>query len=444
MSASLSHEALPDEVRYRTRLFVLDGISVMLGAVEFAESNRNRCLEDYLDMAAPPENSTVVGTSRTTPPMMGAFANGTMSEVLDCQDTNIDCRVHNGAAVIPAALAMAEETGAGEPDLMAGWSPGTKSGAGWERPPQPAHWYSGFQITGTYDTCGAAASAGRLLGLDSEAMYAALGISGFIIPVSNGDNVFKGHSIKPIHDGQPAMCGTSAAYLARAGYKAGPLDGEPPRYHAPLHILGNPEPDFEEAVRGIGEHWHSLEVGFKPYPVGLFNIGPGEAPIDVGQIETVNIETYHDVRKFTGEKYTTTRSNYVDAHLSMPWSVTVTLMDGEMTPRQLTDERLRDPAVHELAAKVKVVKSEAMNRQYPHDWPLTVTIRLADGNRREHHIQQVKWSPRIPPVWEEMAAKFHALGDSVTGSDRCDQVIEFVANLDGAGSVRPLLELVRR
>ena len=42
-------------------------------------------------------------------------------------------------------------------------------------------------------------------------------------------------------------------------------------------------------------------------------------------------------------------------------------LDGEMPPRQLTDERLQDPAVHELAAKVKVVESEAMNRQYPHD-----------------------------------------------------------------------------
>ena len=115
-----------------------------------------------------------------------------------------------------------------------------------------------------------------------------------------------------------------------------------------------------------------------------------------------------------------------------------------MTPRQLTDERLQDPAVHELAAKVKVVESEAMNRQYPHDWPLTVTIRLTDGSRRDHHIQQVKWSPRIPPVWKEMAAKFHAMGDSVIGSDRCDRVIEFVANLDAAESVRPLLELVRR
>ena len=50
----------------------------------------------------------------------------------------------------------------------------------------------------------------------------------------------------------------------------------------------------------------------------------------------------------------------------------------------------------------------------------------------------------IPPVWKEMAAKFHAMGDTVIGSDRCDRVIEFVTSLDAAESVRPLLELVRR
>ena len=182
--------------------------------------------------------------------------------------------------------------------VVAGYEVGCRLG----KANQPAHWYAGFQITGTYNTCGAAASAGRLLGLDSEEMYAALGISGFIIPVSNGDNVFKGHSIKPIHGGQPAMCGISAAYLAQAGYQAGAARGRAaalPR--AALH------PRQSGAGPGGGRPGHrralaSLEVGFKPYPVGLFNIGPveaclamlDEAPIDVGRIESVQIETYHD------------------------------------------------------------------------------------------------------------------------------------------------------
>ena len=168
-----------------------------------------------------------------------------------------------------------------------------------------------------------------------------------------------------------------------------------------------------------------------------------EAPIDVAAIAAIKIETYHDARKFTGEKYTTTSSNFVDAHLSMPCSVALTLMDGEMTPRQLTAKRLSDQSVHDLAAKVKVIETEAMNRMYPHDWPLEIDITLTDGSHRKHRIDQVKWSPRIPPLWDEMAAKCHAMGDSVIGAGRCDEVIDAVANLDSAASVRPLMGLLR-
>ena len=450
-AAGLGHDDLPEEVRYRTRLFVLDGISVMLGAVAFARGNGDHCLENYLEMTAPPGAATIVGMKRTTTPMMAAFANGTMSEVLDCQDTNIDCRIHNGAAVIPAALAMGEVVDASGADLMAAVVAGYEVGCRLAKATQPNHWYAGFQITGTFNTCGAAATAGRLLGFGAEDMAAALGTSGFILPISNGDNVFKGHSIKPIHGGQPALCGISSAYLAKAGYRAGPLEGEPPRFHAALHILGESNPDLEEAVRAIGTLWHSLEVGFKPYPVGLFNIGPvelilamlGEAPIDTDRIESVLVRTYHDARKFTGEKYTTPDSNFVDAYLSMPYCVAVTLIDGEMTPGQLSDARLIDPAIHALAARIKVVEVEEMNAMYPRDWPLEITIRMTDGSERKRRIDQVKWSPRIPPLWPEMAAKLRAMGEPVIGAARCGEIIDFVETLDGAKSVLPLMAMLR-
>jgi 2-methylcitrate dehydratase PrpD len=451
-AAGLDYDDLPEEVRYRTRLFVLDGLGIMLGAVAFARNDDDRCLEGYLELTAPSGAATVVGMDRKTTPMMAAFANGTLSEVLDCQDTNIACRIHNGAAIIPAALAMGEVLSSSGRDLMAAAVAGYEIGCRLGLATQPDHWYSGFQITGTYNTCGSAATAGRLMGFGGEDMAAALGISGYIIPISNGDNVFKGHSIKPIHGGQPATCGISAAYLAQSGYRAGPLEGEPPRYHSPLHILGKSDPDLEAAVRGIGEVWHSLEVGFKPYPVGLFNIGPveicldllAEKPIDVGAIDSVDVRTYHDAWKFTGEKYTTTESNYVDAHLSMPYSVAVTLMDGEMTPKQLAKSRLRDPAVHELAARVKVVEIEEMNAMYPHEWPLEFEVRFKDGNVRKKRIDQVKWSPRRPPPWDEVAEKFTNMAEPVIGAGQAKKAIDFVAALDDAPSVTPLMGLVAK
>jgi 2-methylcitrate dehydratase PrpD len=315
---------------------------------------------------------------------------------------------------------------------------------------QPTHWYAGFQITGTYNTCGAAATAGRLKGFGVEDMTAALGISGYIIPVSNGDNVFKGHSIKPIHGGQAAMSGISAAYLAEAGYRAGPLEGEPPRYHASLRILGCDDPDLGAAVRGIGEEWHTLEVGFKPYPVGHLNVGPveiclllmAEKPIDAAAVESVQIRTYHDAWQFTGQKYTTTESNFVDAHLSMPFTVAVTLMDGEMTPRQLSRERLKDPAVHELASRVKVHQVDEMTQMWPHDWPVEVEVRLKGGEVRKQRLDQIQWSPRRPPPWDEVAEKFAFMAGPVIGEERVGRVIDFIARIDEAPSVAPLLDLI--
>ena len=449
-TAALDHDQLSEDVCARARLFVLDGLGIMLGAVAFARRDGDRCLENYLELAAPAGPVTVVGSGRTTTPMMAAFANGTLSEVLDCQDTNITARIHNGAAIVPATLAVGEDLGSPGRDVMAALVAGYEIGARLGLATQPDHWYSGFQITGTYNTCGAAASAGRLMGFGAEDMAAALGISGYIIPISNGDNVFKGHSIKPIHGGQPATSGISAAYLAQSGYRAGPLEGEPPRYHSPLHILGCDNPNLDEAVRGLGEVWNVLEVGFKPYPVGLFIIGPveicldlmAEAPIDPAAIDTVAVRTYHDAWNFTGEKYTTTDSNYVDAHLSMPYIVAVTLTDGKMTSAQLSRDRLSDPAVHALAARVTVVEVDEMNAMYPHEWPVEVEVRLKDGTARKRRIDQVKWSPRRPPPWDEVAEKFIAMGEPVIGAERAKQAIDFVAALDDAPSVAPLMKLV--
>ena len=144
----------------------------------------------------------------------------------------------------PAAVAVPLLVGLGFPALaavVAGYEVACRLGMA----TQPAHWYSGFQATGTYNTCGAAAAAGRLLGFGIEDMVAALSIAGFVLPISNGDNIFKGHSAKPIHGGQSATSGVSAAYLAHAGYRAGPLEGEAPRYHAPLRILGTDDPNLE-------------------------------------------------------------------------------------------------------------------------------------------------------------------------------------------------------
>ena len=450
-AAELSYEALPSDIVERGRMFLLDGAAVMVGAARYARENDDRMLVEYLNAVAPTDGpSTVVGHGIRTSPMMAAFANGCMMEVLDYSDSNLGHLTHNGTPVLPAALAVAERVGAPWGELctaiIAGYEVHTRLLA----TVQPGHWYRGFQSPGTFGTSGAATAAGRLLGLDAEGIAAALGASGFIMPVSNGDNEFRGHSVKPVHGGQGASCGVSSAFLARSGYRAGPLEGEPPRFHAALHILSD-GPDLERALEGFGEKWHSRDVAFKPYPLGHFIVGPveavldllAEAPIDADEVESVDIATYQAAVHGCGKKYSTPESNYVDCHFSIPFCVAATLLEKEMTPRQLRNEFIADAQVHELASRVVVTEDPGMSARFPAEWPLEVAVRMRDGTVRSRRIDRVKWSDSRPPSWAELEEKFLTEVSPVLGDTKARSAADLIANLEGDASIAPLMDLLR-
>jgi 2-methylcitrate dehydratase PrpD len=445
-AAGLAFEDIPDACRERARMFVLDALGIMVAAVDFMRREGQTQLESYIRLVEGTGPATLVGLGRTATPAAAAFFNGTLSEVLDCQDTNLAARIHNGTAAIPVALAIAEERSLGGADVMTALVAGYEVGSRLSLAIQPHHWHRGFQATGTIGTCGAAATAGRLLGFDAARMAHCLGISGFIMPVSNSDNFFKGYSIKPIHGGQAAICGLQAAHLAISGYEAGPLEGEPPRHHAILRTLSDGNPDLTKCTDGFGSVWHSLEVAFKPYPVGLLNVGPIQLALqlrrdpafDVDAIECIEVATYKEAALFTGQKYTTPESNFIDCHLSLPFCVAVALIDGEVTPRQLLKSRTTDPRIHELAARVHVREEAAMSARYPYVWPATMDIQLVRGERLHAKVEEVEWSPRRPATWEQLVDKFRTVAVPLIGTAQASDVVRLTERLEEIGDIRAL------
>lgn len=446
-AANLKHADIPAQVRERCRICVLDAIGVMIGGADFARREGDHCLENYLKATAPPGDATVFGYGLKTTPLMAAFANGTTSEVLDYQDSHWGSLAHSGTPTIPAALALAETRnltwGALVPAIVAGYEVHIRLLAAI----QPGHWYKGFQGTGTFGTSGAATTAGHLLGFNAGQMSAALGISGFVMPVSNGDQQFKGYSVKPVHGGQAAMCGLSSAYMAQAGYLAGPLEGEPPRHHAALQILSDGGPNEERALAGFKDTWEIMDVAFKPYPVGHLNVGPvelihdmlAERPIQPDDVKSIEITTHLHGVTFTGRRYTTVDSNFVSAHMSMPYCVAAALTDGELTPRQLSKERLRDPKLHELASRVTVSEDPAMTAALPDAWPVEIIVRMKNGTAIKRRVDKVKWSPHRIPTWAELSAKFHLMADPVLGAEHASNAIGILADLKEGDSLKSLM-----
>ena len=67
------------------------------------------CPERYLSAVATPGPCTVLGYGVRTTATLAAFANRTLAEVLDFQDSDMDVITHNGTPIIPAALAIGEQ-----------------------------------------------------------------------------------------------------------------------------------------------------------------------------------------------------------------------------------------------------------------------------------------------------------------------------------------------
>src|SRR2546430_13836514 len=102
-----------------------------------------------------------------------------MAHAIEMDDVTTESSLHPGVAVIPAALAVAEESGASPgaflEAVVAGYEVTMRVGNALN----PASAYArGFHPTGVAGVFGATMAAGRLLGLDVERLTHALGIAG--------------------------------------------------------------------------------------------------------------------------------------------------------------------------------------------------------------------------------------------------------------------------
>ena len=92
-------------------------IAVAIAASALGE--RAHAFAEIARDASNPHGATVIGFGFKAAPAMAAFANGAMAHALDYEDTFDAALVHPNAAVVPAALALAESSaGVAGSDLL--------------------------------------------------------------------------------------------------------------------------------------------------------------------------------------------------------------------------------------------------------------------------------------------------------------------------------------
>lgn len=340
-----------------------------------------------------------------------ALVNGTAAHGEDYDDTFEGGPVHSGAVVVPAVLAACEREGLSGEALLRGIVVGAEIMCRLSLVAPKAIHKAGFHPTAVLGALAAAGGVASVLGLPAAQAVSALGVAG---SMASGiiEYLAEGTWTKRMHAGWAAQAGIRAAGMARGGF-LGPrtvLEGTHGFFHA---FAPSRAPDFVPVLDGLGEEWLMTTIAFKPYPCGTMTqpfidcaIVLAERGIDPESIEAITCEvgegTVHRLWEPLAGKHRP-QTPYA-AKFSTPFCIAVGLIDRRAGFGQFTEERIRDPAVQHLAAKVSYVVDPA--NEYPRNFTGHLRATLRDGTVQEVRQGHMRGGARAPLSAREIEAKF--------------------------------------
>ncbi|HET8567374.1 MAG TPA: MmgE/PrpD family protein, partial [Candidatus Limnocylindria bacterium] len=391
--------------------------------------------------------ATVLGGGMTSAAPWAALANGASAHAPEMDDVTTESSLHPGVAVIPAALALAEEGGAAGTAFLEAVVGGYEVTMRVGNALDPASSYErGFHPTGVAGVFGAAVAAGRLLGLDQGALVRAIGIAGTMASGSM-EYLADGAWTKRLNPAWAAHAGIVAAGLARTGFTgpAGALDG---RLGVLRGYTDHPLP--ERLTDRLGDPLMVTRVSIKPYACCRYNHGlidgvlrlrreHGLVPDDVARIR---LGVLSGGWLLVADPIDAKRAprNSVDAQFSAPYAAAVALVHGRAGLAEYGDDAVGDPAVRAVMSRTDCVRDPSLDAVYPARWPATVEIDTRDGRTLRARVEHALGEPENPVPRDALVERFVSLVADRVAEGGAREVAARVLTLDSERD----LSVVRR
>ncbi|MCY0949139.1 MmgE/PrpD family protein [Streptomyces sp. H27-S2] len=474
-AAACRADGVPREIAADAAARTLDCLGNSLGALgahsgEDAGASPQAAALALARAAGGVGEATAVGSGLRMPADRAALVNGTLAHALDFDDTHLPSVLHPTAAVLPAALAAAEATGATGDALltalaaggevcvrlgMASYDPELRNSVFFEK---------GLHATSICGTVGAAVAAGLLYGLTTAELAHAIGIA-----CSMGAGVIEanrtGGSVKRLHCGWAAHSGVCAAQFAAGGVTGPPtvIEGRFGFLTAFLDERWTAQPllaGLEEM--GAAGNWQYARTVFKPYPSNHFT-HPGidcalalrRAGLRAEDVASAQLGVAAAPRRTIGEPHAEKarpRTPY-HAKFSGPYTVAAALLsetaaDGAgpgLRHADFSPEAFTDPRRLALAERVEVVADPQCDAEFPQAFSAILRVRTHSGQVMQSRVTSSLGGPGMPLSRAQLAGKFRLNTEPVLGAARADGVVEAVRALGGAprGAAGALLGLTR-
>jgi 2-methylcitrate dehydratase PrpD len=424
--------AIPAAVRHEALRALLNWTGCAVGA------SRHPSVERALAALAPfsgPAQATVLGRGDRLDVFHAALINGIASHTFDFDDTHLRTVIHPAGPVASAILALAEQRPITGHAFVDAFVIGVEVECRIGNAVYPSHYDVGWHITGTAGVFGAAAAAGRLLGLTEQQMHWALGIAA---TTASGLREMFGSMCKPFHPGWAAKNGLYAAILAAQDFTsaAQPIEGK----RGFANVLAT-ERNYAEITERLGETWELAQNTYKPFACGIVEHPVIDGCIELRNahrlraeaIEAIDLDVHPLVLELTGK---TSPQVGLEGKFSVYHSAAVAIIDGAAGEAQYSDARVRDPAVVALRDRVRAKVDRAL-----HEDAACVRITLRDGRVLERFVEHAIGSLARPMTDAGLEDKFRGLVVPILGEPAAAQLMRALWALDESNSAGDVARL---
>ncbi len=410
-AAELKLSDIPLAVLDRAKACIIDTVAVATFGSQFPWSG---IVADYARRYGSGGACTVMGSVDRVHAPYAALANASFAHAFE-QDSTHEPNVgaHPGTTILPAVLALCEETGASGETALAAFVAGcevlfriARTSHRSQTPPE----VMGFHALGLTGPYGVAAAGARVLGLNAEQITHALGIAGSL---SSGILAFtkakQGGMVKRLHLGRAAESGILAARLASEGY-TGPetvLEGKFGFLEA--YCKGS---DTAQLTEGLREDWETLRICMKRYACHMTAQTPVQSIRDLmaehkfqgSDVASISVEGVEKIVTHNGSKEP---GDVAQGQYSVPFCVALALFRDPDDPRSFDESALNDPAIRAVCRNVDLRARPKGDKRS--EKATDVTVRLKDGREFSRHGDSFKGMLIDPLTRADLQRKFMLL-----------------------------------
>ena len=435
-AASVSYEDLASEVVLAVKNRVVDTLGCGIAAFNSEPAKIARRLAVPIHSVP---NARVIGSLVRTTPECAAFANALMCRYFDLNDSYQWIGGGHPSDAISGILAAGEAFHTNGKDFI------TSIALAFD---VQCYFIEQLQIRDRgwdhefYVTLGTAIGAGKLIGLDLEELCNCISLS--IVPNIYLDQRRRGELSmwKAGATGNAARQGLFAALLAQAGMTGPPcaiegIDGLWNRVTGPFNL---------DSLVQKGKAARITKTSIKQWPVrGSIQLPIATAlqlreKLNGERTCELRLETYNKAVKYNISPEQWAPKNRETADHSLPYCVAAAIMDGEVTSKTFSSERLQDPKLLGLMTRLQIEENPEFTKVFPRVESCRLTATTESGKTISAFLQwteddRSKWATR-----QSIEAKFNRLTNDFLTEERRKGFLDYVYVMENSKDVGVLLD----